>query len=337
LTPDNSNATLVLTMYTVVRESFDGLAELRNTGKGLQWNSPFILPTWMKVWWQNFHPDGEPYLIVVRDEQQVIGIAPLQINDDIASLVGGDNVCDYLDFIIIPGQEDSFFNVIFDDLMKQHVKQLNLGLLRPDSIVMTKLTCVARNRGFKISSQQEDVSSEMALPSTFDEYLLVLNTKQRHEVRRKLRRLSEAGSIKYSFINGDTGLESSLDTFMSLFSLARDDKARFMTPEMAVFFHSLSHAMAEIGLLRFGLLEIDTNPAAMVMCFEYNNTIYLYNSGFDPQYDSFSVGLMSKVLTIRESMRRGNKRFEFLKGNEIYKERLGGQEIPLYRCKIDIP
>jgi CelD/BcsL family acetyltransferase involved in cellulose biosynthesis len=336
LTPNNSNDTLVLTMYTVVRESFDGLAELRNTGKGLQWNSPFILPTWMKVWWQHFHPDGEPYLIVVRDEQQVIGIAPLQINDDIASLVGGDNVCDYLDFIIIPGQEDSLFNVIFDDLMKQHVKQLNLGLLRPDSIVMTKLIGVARNRGFKISSQQEDVSSEMALPSTFDEYLLGLNTKQRHEIRRKLRRLSEAGSIKYSFINGDTGLESSLDTFMSLFSLARDDKARFMTPEMAVFFRSLSHAMAEIGLLRFGLLEIDNKPAAMVMCFDYNSTIYLYNSGFDPQYDLFSVGLMSKVLTIQESIRRGNKRFEFLKGNEIYKERLGGQEIHLYRCKIDI-
>jgi CelD/BcsL family acetyltransferase involved in cellulose biosynthesis len=323
-------------MYTIVRESFDSLAELRNTGKGLQWNSPFILPTWMKVCWQHFHPNGEPYLIVVRDEQQVIGIAPLQINDDIASLVGGDNVCDYLDFIVIPGQEDTFFNVIFDDLNKQHVKQLNLGLLRPDSVVMTKLTGVARNRGFKISSQQEDVSSEMDLPSTFDEYLMVLNTKQRHEVRRKLRRLDEAGSIKYSFLNGDSGLEALLETFMHLFSLARDDKAHFMTSEMAVFFRSLGQAMAEIGLLRFGLLEIDTKPAAMVMCFDYNSTIYLYNSGYDPQYDSFSVGLMSKVLAIRESIQRGNKRFEFLKGNEIYKERLGGQEIPLYRCRIDI-
>ena len=124
---------------------------------------------------------------------------------------------------------------------------------------------------------------------------------------------------------------------MRLFSLARDEKARFMTSDMAVFFRSLSQAMAEIGLLRFGLLEIDTNPAAMVMCFDYNNTIYLYNSGFDPQYDSFSVGLMSKVLAIQESIQRGNKRFEFLKGNEIYKERLGGQEIPLFRCQIDIP
>ena len=177
MTPNFSNATLILSMYTIIRESFDSLTELRNTGKGLQWNSPFVLPNWMTIWWQHFHPDGEPYLISVRDEQQVIGVAPLQINNNIASLVGGDNVCDYLDFIVTPGREDVFFNVVFDDLKKQHVGQLNLGLLRPDSVVMTKLVGVAQNRGFKISSQQEDVSSEMDLPSTFDEYLMILNTQ----------------------------------------------------------------------------------------------------------------------------------------------------------------
>jgi CelD/BcsL family acetyltransferase involved in cellulose biosynthesis len=72
------------------------------------------------------------------------------------------------------------------------------------------------------------------------------------------------------------------------------------------------------------------------MCFDYNNILYLYNSGFDPQYDVVSVGLMSKVLTIQESIRQGKRKFEFLKGNEIYKERLGGHEIPLCRCKVDL-
>jgi CelD/BcsL family acetyltransferase involved in cellulose biosynthesis len=323
-------------MFTITRDSFDNLVDIRNNGKGLQWNSPFILPTWMKVWWHHFRPDTEPYLLSVRDEQQVIGVAPLQISNYIASLIGGDNVCDYLDFIVVSGRENDFFNVIIEDLKKQNVKQLNLGLLRPDSVVVSKLSDFARARNLMVSLTKEDVSSEMDLSSTFEDYLALLNTKQRHEVRRKMRRLSEAGNISYRFLNGNTGLDSLLDTFLHLFSLARDDKAHFMTPDMTVFFRALSHALAEIGLLRFGLLEIDTEPAAMVMCFDYNNTIYLYNSGFDPQYDSLSVGLMSKILTIQESIRQGNKRFEFLKGNEIYKERLGGQEIPLYRCQIDI-
>jgi CelD/BcsL family acetyltransferase involved in cellulose biosynthesis len=64
--------------------------------------------------------------------------------------------------------------------------------------------------------------------------------------------------------------------------------------------------------------------------------MFLYNSGFDPQYESLSVGLLSKVLGIQESIREGKKKFDFLKGGEVYKERLGGHEIPLHRCRIII-
>jgi CelD/BcsL family acetyltransferase involved in cellulose biosynthesis len=84
------------------------------------------------------------------------------------------------------------------------------------------------------------------------------------------------------------------------------------------------------------MLEFKNQPVAAVMCFDYNNRIYLYNSGFDPEYESLSVGLNSKVLCIKESIGEGKGRFEFLKGNEVYKQRLGGKEIPLYRCEITI-
>jgi CelD/BcsL family acetyltransferase involved in cellulose biosynthesis len=64
--------------------------------------------------------------------------------------------------------------------------------------------------------------------------------------------------------------------------------------------------------------------------------MYLYNSGYNPEYESLSVGLLSKVFCIRKSIEEGKRVFEFLKGNEIYKQRLGGKEIPLYRCEIFI-
>jgi len=44
--------------------------------------------------------------------------------------------------------------------------------------------------------------------------------------------------------------------------------------------------------------------------------------------------LISKVMCIKESIQRGKKRFDFLKGAEAYKYRLGGKEIPLYRSRI---
>jgi len=321
-------------MSTVTRESFDSLHALRNSASPLIWNCPFVLPEWVSTWWQHFAANSEPYLIAIRDGGDVLGVAPLKIDGDTASIVGSDNVCDYLDLVVCPGGEEALCNAMLDDLKQRNVKRLNLGLLRPDSIVMTKLAGIARARGADVGMTQEDISAEMDLSATFEGYLEVLNTKQRHEVRRKLRRLHEAGRIEYRLSNGENDLNGSLDRFMRLFSLARDDKARFMTPEMESFFRSLAAEMAGIGLLRLGQLDFDGRPVAMVMCFDYNDSVYLYNSSFDPQYDSLSVGLLSKVFCIEQSIQQGKKRFEFLKGNEIYKQRLGGKEIPLSRCQI---
>ena len=94
--------------------------------------------------------------------------------------------------------------------------------------------------------------------------------------------------------------------------------------------------MAKAGLLRFGALELDSVPVAMILYFDYNNCVYLYNSGYAPQYDSLSAGLLCKVLSIQESIQEGKKRYDFLKGNEAYKYHLGGREVPLCRCQITI-
>jgi CelD/BcsL family acetyltransferase involved in cellulose biosynthesis len=94
--------------------------------------------------------------------------------------------------------------------------------------------------------------------------------------------------------------------------------------------------MAQIGLLRLGVLELDGQPLAEIMCFDYNGCIYLYNSGYDPQYTALSAGLLSKVLAIKDSIEKGKSRFDFLKGAETYKYHLGGREVPLYRCQITI-
>ena len=109
-----------------------------------------------------------------------------------------------------------------------------------------------------------------------------------------------------------------------------------MTDKMRSFFDLLAGAMAGAGLLKLGMLELDGRPLAEIMCFDYQDCIYLYNSGYDPGYVSLSAGLLSKVLAIKDSIEKGRKKFDFLKGAEIYKSHLGGKEVPLYRCTITI-
>ena len=181
----------------------------------------------------------------------------------------------------------------------------------------------------------EDISLELDLPPTWQEYLRTLTQKQRHEVRRKLRRLWEAGDVNYRMVeDSESALTVHCDLFLRLFRESRQDKAIFLTARMESFFTSLVKAMAQAGLLRLGILELNALPVAAVMCFDYNNTVFLYNNGYDPQYSFLSVGLISKVLCIKDSIERGRGKFDFLKGAEEYKHRLGGKEITLYGCQI---
>ena len=323
--------------YTITQESLDSIAAYWTDSRHcLRWDSIFVLPAWLKVWWQEFGSGSKLCLGTVKQGETIIGIAPLLVREGVASIIGSADVCDYLDFVVARGRERDFFSVLLDDLRQKGINHLDLKSLRPDSTVLTYLVGIAQNQGCEVLCQPEDVSLELDLPSTWDEYLATLTAKQRHEVRRKLRRLSEAGEINYHIIEDSAAVPDAMDAFLRMFSESREDKATFLIAPMESFFRSLAEAMAKIGLLRFGILELDTLPAAMVMCFDYNDCVYLYNSGYDPQYSSLSAGLLSKVLCIKDSIQRGRKRFNFLKGAEPYKYHLGGREIPLYSCQITI-
>jgi CelD/BcsL family acetyltransferase involved in cellulose biosynthesis len=195
---------------------------------------------------------------------------------------------------------------------------------------------VAKSLECEVSCDSEDVTLELELPATWDEFLGSLTGKQRHEVRRKLRRLHEAGDVKYRLVENVKEVVDEMETFLALFGLSRSDKATFMTSQMAIYFRSLAETMARVNLLKLFFLDLDGTPTAAVMCFDYNSTMYLYNNGYDGRFSSLSVGLLSKVISIKESIQIGKKKYDFLKGAEEYKHRLGGKPVPLYRCQIKL-
>ena len=274
------------------------------------------------------------YLCAVRHAEEVIGIAPLLLENDTASFMGSTDVCDYQDFIVAPGRDDEFFSALLDDLHHKGIKQLNLEAVRPDSTVRTALVNVARARGCQVSCKKRDISLELELPKTWDEYLLMLKAKHRHEIRRKLRRLKEAGNINYRVVEDTAEVKQELEIFFKLFKMSRDDKEMFMTAKMTSFFRSLAQTLAAEKMLKLFFLDFNGKPAATVICFDYDSGIYLYNNGFDIKFSSLSVGILCKVFSIKNSIQGGKQKYDFLKGAETYKYQLGGKEVPLYQCKI---
>lgn len=320
---------------TVSKEDLDTIGSYwTNNQFSLKWNCVFVLPPWMRTWWQVFNPHAELYLAVVREDADILGIAPLQVTGTTASFIGSTDVCDYMDFVVVPGKEADFFSALLDGLLQQGITELQLGHIRPDSTVITHLVPLLRRQGYQVNCQEEAVSVGINLPSTFDDYLASLSGKQRHEIKRKLRRLWEAGEVDYQCKPVSEGIEEYLDTFFQLFISSAQNKANFLTAQMESFFSSIAASMAQFGMLRFGVLNIDGAPVATTLEFDHQDTIYLYNSGYDPGYSELSVGLMSKVLGIEQSINQGKKKYDLLKGGETYKYRLGGYSVPLYHCCV---
>lgn len=322
--------------YTVASESLDSaVSSWQRQRRHLNWQYPFVLPVWLKAWWEVFGGDAELYLRKIGQEG-TIGLAPLMVREETASFIGSADVCDYLDFVTIPGREKDFFPVLLDDLKHGGIRRLDLRPLRPDSTVLTHLVDIARGRGYGVLCNDEEVSVELDLPATWNQYLFMLQGKQRHEIRRKLRRLKEAGEVEHRCVEVGVDVDDYMDAFMPLFSLSRDEKASFMTGKMQRFFRALARSMAEAGLLRFSVLRLDREQVAMTIGFDHDGSHYLYNSAYDPRFNRLSVGLLSKVLCLRNCIERGVQRWSFLKGGEPYKYQLGGREVPLYGCQISM-
>ena len=323
--------------YGVILENFDSLYSYwQNKKLSLKWDCLFVLPQWLKVWWNEFGNSSDLYICSIKQREEVIGIAPLLIKGKKALLIGDTDVCDYLDFIVAPGKEPAFFSLLLEHLSQEGIDFLDLKPLRPDSSALTDLAAVARKRGAEVSCDPLDSSFEMQLPATWDQYLLMLNGKQRHEIRRKLRRLHETADVDFRVVESPGEVSSEMDTFFALFRSNREDKAAFMTDQMLSYFRSLAEGMAEAKILKLYFLNLNTSTVAATMCFDYNSTIYLYNNSYESRFSSLSVGFLCKVISIRDSIHNQKKKYDFLKGIEPYKHRLGGQKVPLYRCRIQI-
>jgi CelD/BcsL family acetyltransferase involved in cellulose biosynthesis len=319
--------------YAYAPLSFDSLNSSWNDLRHqLNWESVFVLPRWLEVWWQTFGEGSKLYLFDVKENGNIIGIAPLMVKEGNASFIGSADVCDYMDFAVAPRKAPAFFTAVLDKLKKDGIKELFLESLRHDSTAMACLVDLAKDKGYEVTVTRENVSLDLDLPPTWDEYLKILSPKQRRETGRRFRRLEEEGDVNYRIV--ESAEPEVLDIFFRLMRVSRKDKVAFMTPQMESFFRALAQTMAEARMLRLGILEISAKPVAAVMCFDYNDKVYLYNSGYDPAYGYVSVGLLSKLLSIKDSIERGRKVYDFLKGAEEYKYRLGGREIPIYSCRI---
>jgi CelD/BcsL family acetyltransferase involved in cellulose biosynthesis len=322
---------------TVSLETFESLSTCRpDPLLPLDWTCLFVLPPWLRVWWDHFGHGFSPLLLSVKREGRCLGLAPLMVRAGKARFIGSPDVCDFQEFVFPEGQEEPFLKLILNHLQSIGISTLELEPLRGDSAFFRVLSRLSETEGQNLTIRPLDVLLEMDLPASWEDFLQGIPGKERHEIRRKLRRLEESGAVRCRVVETADSLEEAMTTFLDLFRSSRPDKKEFMTERMASFFRSLAGEMAGAGLLRLYFLDLQGQPVASVLCFDYRSTLYLYNNGYDESCRALSLGLLSKIFTIQDGIRKGRRLYNFLRGAEAYKYRLGGKPVPLYQCFFDL-
>lgn len=296
----------------------------------------FVLPFWLECWFRHFGGDHSPALMAIHSKTGLAGIAPLMIRDHIARFMGHESVMDFQDMILADDDPEAFLVHLLTHLEARGIRRMELGAVRTDSRIPALLPRLCRKLGFEMETVPAGSLYEMALPETWEDYLAMLSAKQRHEVRRKMRRLEAAGRVDYSEVTEPGAAARFFPDFLTLFTASRPDKANFLTPVMQSYFQDLAAGLAAKNLFRMGCLRLDGNLVAACLGFEWHHTRYLYNNGYDPGSGHLSVGWISKALFIRSALENGVSAFSFLKGDERYKRHLGGLPIPLVRICVTL-
>jgi CelD/BcsL family acetyltransferase involved in cellulose biosynthesis len=295
---------------------------------------PFLHPTWLRTWLAEFGGNVEPLFLTAGDGS-TIGVAPLMRVDDRLTFIGDHNICDFMDVLVHPERAAEAYEQLWGHLCAEEWTDIELWGLMAGSPTREDVTQRARAAGYGVAEEIEAVAPRLDLPATWEDYLASLNKKDRHELRRKIRRAFDSGAhVTFDALTTQAEIAGAMDDFLSLHTGSRADKGEFMTPEMEVFFRRMASAMAAEDLVRLFFLRVNARPAAAVLCFDAGSHLYMYNSGYDPAYSGLSVGIVSKALVLKWAIEHGKSGLDFLRGDEPYKYDLGAKDQQIMRLRV---
>lgn len=318
--------------------------EWNNLLKQSKIDTIFLTWQWQKIWWDFFGQEAQLCIVTVRDAGELLALAPLYASRSNSGsrtlrLIGGAEVSDYLDIIVASGREETAYTTLWEFLTHEHDypwEIIDLHNLPAASPTRTMLPILARQmKGIHVTMETEDVCPIIDLPSSWQEYLSLLNKKQRHELRRKIRKANTEAVLRWYYIQDGKALQAEIEDFIELHKSSGRQKKAFMDQRMQSFFQAMARATFEQGWLKLYFLLINEVKIATILCFDYNDSRMVYNSGYDPQlHASLSPGTVLLTYCIQDAIEKGRRVFDFLRGQEEYKYRLGGQNTNVYNLRI---
>ncbi len=310
-------------------------------------HAPFMRHEYLETWWRSRGGGEWPAgtrlaLVLARRQGRLAAAAPLfhaPQHDGKPSLllVGSFEVSDYLDLLCPPEDLPAFCRGLLGYLPRAGLpawQSLEFYNLVETSPTLPALQQAAADLGWKYHNARLQHSPFITLPGDWETYLAGIDKKQRHEIRRKLRRAEESPEpVNWHIHNDPATLDAAMDDFMHL--MAHDqEKAAFLTPPMREFMRQVARCAFEVDCLNLAFLEVGGKKAAGYLSFQYLNRLWVYNSGLDPAFREQSPGWVLLANLIQWAITNQYSELDFMRGDEDYKYRFGAVDRFIVRASL---
>ncbi|MBI1987038.1 MAG: GNAT family N-acetyltransferase [Nitrospinae bacterium] len=325
--------------FEVLQEEWDWLAGQSSTA------TFFSTREWLRHWWNCFGTQGDLWLVAIRSPAgELWGLAPWFVHSAeggqrVIRRLGNVNTCDYMDLLVHRDHEGPTLKALWDHLEERLDcgDFLELRAIPDSSPTLVLIPSLAKSAGYEVWLELEESCPGIQLPEDWETYLGHLGQKDRHELRRKLRRAEQRAQLAFYTLEETEPIREAMPSFLELHAKSGASKAEFMDPQMKRFFLSLPEALGPVGQIQLSFLSADGHRIAGLLCLRYRETLYVYNSGYDPDYSPLSPGIILVARVIQEAIERGYRRVDFLRGREAYKYRFGAVDFLTYQLRVKKP
>jgi len=337
-------------MDFMYRQEFD--LNLRDEWNALLHESvsdvPFLQFDYLRAWWK--HLGGgewkEPVQLVIvtaYEDDHLVGIAPCFATRHEARnclmLLGSYEISDFLDLIVRAEDAPRFIQGLMEFVRNDLAAELKLEALDfynllDQSPSLPLLQASAQSQGWTAEVKQLQHSPYIQLSGDWETYLAGIDKKQRHEIRRKMRRADESEfPVAWHVVENESQLNEESEIFLDLM-YQDEDKQAFLTPLMRVQMKEIMRKAYENGCLQLAFLTVNGSAAAAYLNFDYGNRIWVYNSGLDYDYMDFSPGWVLLGHLLKWANEKGKSEFDFMRGAEDYKYKFGAIDRFVMRMTI---
>ena len=191
--------------------------------------------------------------------------------------------------------------------------------------------------GWILNVEREDVCPVVTLPEgvDMDGYLATLGKKERHEIRRKVRRAEAVGHVRLEDSGDPTAdIESFIELHQKRWGALGLFPDTLGGAQSRTFLQRLFELIGPDGPLRLTFLTVGGRKIAAGLHFETADGYLYYNAGVDTEAMELSPGVLMVYAFVQRALEAGKRRLDFLRGDESYKYAWGAVDEPIQRLLV---